>query len=402
MEEVDPKIQVLDIKYMAQNELDNVCEGIVNISSKNDDDRTSCEAKAFTMHFNVSKYREDVGLLQRGIDSGSKSDNSTQVQNGNGMNNDKPGDGSDNSTTGQNDANKDVQEEIDEEGMEIWLRQLKNDDVLKPLIKKLFKAKLLKDFFTLMEVISTGVIEAENVVLILCLERARYCKCTTPTLMRFHEKSKAFWRVGYRTWHGKGLLLMSVSKNHGQVHDNITKSGYYKPNMASINFVVPAIKTLFNEDYGFPKEIHSTNCIQQAFNLLDKTKDHILLYDFKKVICGLKGQKIRDEDMWSFEGPPTLEETYSRLHILYEIKEVCEEKNLQLLVYHTSRLLNCLSVRIKEMRALETYYHRQPIKYEKGPKTSDLKKSYAISQIYLTKACTKCELGFMLHFIQIE
>ena len=75
MEGVDPKIQFLDVENMAQNELDNVCEGIVNITSKYYDDRTSSEAKPFIMHFNVSKYREDVGLLQSGIDSGSKFDN---------------------------------------------------------------------------------------------------------------------------------------------------------------------------------------------------------------------------------------------------------------------------------------------------------------------------------------
>ena len=82
------------------------------------------------------------------------------------MSNDKQAYGSDNLTTGQNDANKDVQEEIDEEGMKIWLRKLKNDDALKPLIKKLFEAKLLKDFFTLMEVISTGELEAESLPLV--------------------------------------------------------------------------------------------------------------------------------------------------------------------------------------------------------------------------------------------
>ena len=155
--------------------------------------------------------------------------------------------------------------------------------------------------------------------------------------------------------------------------------------MSSINFVVPDVKTLFNEDYGFPKEIPPTNCIQQAFDLLDKTKDHILLYDFKKVVCGLKGNKLGDEDMWSFEGLPTLQETYNRLqeelHILYEIKEVCEQNKLELLAYHTSRLMNCLSVRIKELRTLKTYYRRQLVRYEKDPKTSDLKKSYTISQI---------------------
>ena len=70
--------------------------------------------------------------------------------------------------------------------------------------------------------------------------------------------------------------------------------------------------------------------------------------------------------MWSFEGLPTLQETCNRLqeelHILYEIKEVCKRKKLQLLAYHTACLLNCISVRIKEMRVLETYYQRQLVR----------------------------------------
>ena len=68
---------------------------------------------------------------------------------------------------------------------------------------------------------------------------AKYLRCTMTTLMRFHVKSKAFWRVGYRTWHGKGLLLMSASKNRGEVRNNETLKGYYKPSIASFNFVVP-------------------------------------------------------------------------------------------------------------------------------------------------------------------
>ena len=93
---------------------------------------------------------------------------------------------------------------------------------------------MLKDFNTLIEVLSNGTLEIENIPLLLCLERAKLCKCTMTTLMRFHPKSKAFWRVVYRTWHGKGLLLMSGSKNRGQVQNKITKLGYYKPDMASV------------------------------------------------------------------------------------------------------------------------------------------------------------------------
>ena len=129
--------------------------------------------------------------------------------------------------------------------------------------------------------------------------------------------------------------------------------------------------------------------------MLDKSKDHIHLYDFKNVVRGLKGDNKGDEDMWSSEGPPTLQETYNRLweelHILFH--QVCEEHNIELLIFNASRLLHCLFIRIKEMRQLEMYFRRQIAKYEKDPKASDLKKSYAISQIYLTKACTKESLN---------
>ena len=54
------------------------------------------------------------------------------------------------------------------------------------------------------------------------------------------------------------------------------------------------------------------NCIEDSFNLIGKDKQHVLVYDMKKVIRGFKGKKGGDEDMWSFEGPPTLQESYQR------------------------------------------------------------------------------------------
>ena len=45
------------------------------------------------------------------------------------------------------------------------------------------------------------------------------------------------------------------------------------------------------------------------------------------------------------------------------------------------------------MRTLECFYKRQLAKYQKDPKISEMKKSFAIAQIYLTKACTKQSLN---------
>ena len=76
---------------MQEEELHNICEGTDEINSENNDAKTSRETKMFTMQFHVSKCREEVGLLQSHVDSGSESENSTEVQNGNNASNDRTG-----------------------------------------------------------------------------------------------------------------------------------------------------------------------------------------------------------------------------------------------------------------------------------------------------------------------
>ena len=153
--------------------------------------------------------------------------------------------------------------DLDEKQREL-LNKFQDEDMLCRLIKNLDEVNLTEDFLRLIEVLSTGEMENENLPLILVMEVAKYLRCTTTTLMRFHKKSKAFWRVGYRTWHGKGLLLMSGSKNRGEVKNNETIPGYYKPSRSSFNFVVPDVKTLFRGDDIIPKEIKPTACIKES------------------------------------------------------------------------------------------------------------------------------------------
>ena len=198
--------------------------------------------------------------------------------------------------------------DLDEKQHEL-LNKFQDEDMLCRLIKNLDEVNLTEDFLHLIEVLSTEEMENENLPLILVMEVAKYLRCTTTTLMRFHKKSKAFWRVGYRTWHGKGLLLMSGSKNRGEVKNNETIPGYYKPSTSSFNFVVPDVKTLFRGDDIIPKEIKPTACIKESYGLIDKTKEHVLMYNCKKVVRGFKGRMLGDEDLWDFEGPPTVKES---------------------------------------------------------------------------------------------
>ena len=95
----------------------------------------------FTMQFHVNKCKEEVGLLQSCGDSASESENPTEVKNGNDASNNRSDNVQNNSTKGHNEADKDIQEELDKEGIELWLRKLKNDNLLRGLIPKLYEAK---------------------------------------------------------------------------------------------------------------------------------------------------------------------------------------------------------------------------------------------------------------------
>ena len=85
------------------------------------------------------------------------------------------------------------------------LNKFQDEDMLCRLIKNLDEVNLTEDFLCLIEVLSTEEMENENLPLILVMEIVKYLRCTTTMLVRLHKKSKAFWRVGYRTWHWKGV-----------------------------------------------------------------------------------------------------------------------------------------------------------------------------------------------------
>ena len=271
------------------------------------------------------------------------------------------------------------------------LALMKRDEMLKKLLMQLSKALLVNDFIILMEVISSGKLDARNLPLLCCLERAKFSKLKSTTLMRFYPETKAFYRVAYRTWHGKGLLLMSGSKNQGQVRDHLTKRGIYDPKLASVNFVVPDVKTLFKNDEHL-KEIPPTAKIQQSFDFINRDKEHVLTYDGKKLTRGYKGKKYGDEDMWGFERKPTLADNLIRLEndmsLATELKEHHEAKELDLLSFKAELMLTSVSNRLKEVRELEWLHRKDLSKYEKEPHYSEYTKSYKRSQIFACQTFT--------------
>ena len=189
--EIIQKVQILDCNETSVETLNQVGFNDVDINAEENDE---CQQNKFgtqTFSFHVSSDYSKRGKCMSGnnINSSSSDDKSDCEED-------------------QNDV------------FSFYYNKICKEDLLKPLIQKLCEKGMMKDFVNLLQVLSDGTLEVENIPFILCLERAKLCKCTTNTLMRFHPKSKAFWCVAYRTWHGKGLLLMSGSKNRGQVRNN--------------------------------------------------------------------------------------------------------------------------------------------------------------------------------------
>ena len=309
---------------------------------------------------------------------------------GGGGGGDNGGGGGNGESEGEDEDEYDTREFPD--FLNFQLAIMKNERMLKSLIMYLYDSLLLSDFITLMQVLSTGKLEARNLPLLCCLERAKFCKLKSTTLMRFYSETKAFYRVAYRTFHGKGLLLMSGSKNQGQVRDGITKRGLYDPQQASVNFVVPDVKTLFNNDEAL-KEIPPTSKIQQSYNFVDRTKEHVLTYDGKKLSRGYKGKKYGDEDMWGIENKPTLEESVTQLQkeldTVRHFQECQEDNNLLMQAFHADEMLSCVSERIRSIRKLEWMHRNDLNKYEKDPHSSDYSKSFKRSQIFACQSCTE-------------
>ena len=57
--------------------------------------------------------------------------------------------------------------------------------------------------------------------------------------MRYSDKVKQFWRIGYKLFHGKWLRFMGGPKRRGQVVVGNTEKGNFKPAESEINFAVP-------------------------------------------------------------------------------------------------------------------------------------------------------------------
>ena len=110
-------------------------------------------------------------------------------------------------------------EDIDEitDFKENCVKKLQDDRIVRKLVDNLDAEGNLYDFVMLIEQLASGELPANNIVLLLLLDRVRFQNSGNTVGMRYRKVTKLFWSVVYRLCKGVGLKFFGGEKNWGQV-----------------------------------------------------------------------------------------------------------------------------------------------------------------------------------------
>ena len=201
--------------------------------------------------------------------------------------------------------------------------------VMIPLIKKMHQARILDDLMILLQFISDGTLDADNLPLLLAVEHVKLQNCDTTTGMTYRPETIKFWDVFYRTCHGSGLLLASGKNNSGQIKSHQTEHGKLDPKKGSYNFAVPNIKMILRHQKEVDKFMY-TGILDGTFDLVDEMKQFVLEYDGKCIAMGLSDNKIGDVNLWGYEGPPT-DQLNEEIELVNELLQIDDNYDVSLL-----------------------------------------------------------------------
>ena len=67
----------------------------------------------------------------------------------------------------------------------------------------------LETWLNLYRIVNDGSFSFENIYFILFTDMCRFLSCKNTSGIRYSDKVKHFWRIGYRLFHGKWLKFKS-------------------------------------------------------------------------------------------------------------------------------------------------------------------------------------------------
>ena len=140
-----------------------------------------------------------------------------------------------------------------------------------------------------------------------------------------------------------------------------------------------------------------------SLRILQDHPDVVLMADCKRLSKGLKGERLGDIDLWSHEGPPTLEDKLQELEhhkrIISEAIECLEDSDDLDLYMKLKLILKMSSLRIKDIREVLLKQTRR-LSYLNGissdPNFKIAAKSTCKAQIYECKVFVNKALALNL------
>lgn len=276
-------------------------------------------------------------------------------------------------------------------------------NLIEVIVPKIFDAKLLMEFMSLMRQLADGTMDLNDIPFLLLLEKAKILSLKTTSSMTFSTETMKFWKVVYRLLNGKAIRFLSGPKNQGDVISGSVAPGFYHPKCSQINFAVPDVTAIrkFSSDFNIPSEI-LPGIIHEALKLprLNPGSPYVLSVDAKKIAMGLQSGK-GDIDLWGHEGADTVHVQKAKLQkqltICSEINELLAGNQclvsqlppnaLGSLGEKCVALITAVSEWIRDTRMLYVKQHFALEKFTKAAANSpesELKYKHAISSTQCT------------------
>jgi hypothetical protein len=269
------------------------------------------------------------------------------------------------------------------------VQKLTNLPFVEKIATHLHAADLLESFIDLVNCFANNCL-IDNIAIRCALERAKLQCCQSTSCMRYSEKTTEFWFAAYKLCGGPAIRLFCGPK-HSRLQSTHETPGHYDPATSQLNFAVPSIMTLTSfggERFADIQPGIIPGTVEQLKKLVSQGKQFVLSFDGKYVGQGLKGDDMGDENLWGYEGPPSLsarkEEKNNDLILIKSLQENVQNDGSNVFQVHTKLvdLLRSITSRIQKLRhACFAKRKKKNELQEKVKLNPSLNFSYAISAI---------------------
>ena len=106
--------------------------------------------------------------------------------------------------------------------------------LLPNVLKEMKKNGHFETWFNLNRMVNDDSFPFENIAFLLVMDVRRFLSCKNTSGIRYSDKVKHFWRIGYRLFHGKWLKCMSGPKHTGTLTTEQSGKGIFSPADAKI------------------------------------------------------------------------------------------------------------------------------------------------------------------------